>query len=149
METILIMIVVGVVSMIFGKAKNNQGQTGRKPTGNRPVNIQTMFKEITDNLPKDTRSMKEENKPKLPETSLNELEKEYQQVRQESEASRMRIAAVRTPAANRENANGQEKINYLIPDHPDSQTVINGIIWAEILGEPRSKNPYRVKKHSS
>ena len=31
-------------------------------------------------------------------------------------------------------------------ERPDKKTIINGIIWAEILGEPRAKKPYLPKK---
>ncbi|MCM3725173.1 hypothetical protein M3226_05595 [Neobacillus cucumis] len=148
METILIMIVVGVISMIFRKTKNNQGQSIRKPFGNRLGDIQTMIKDITD-IPKDTMAKQTENKQGLLQSNQGKLEKEYLQVRQESEAGRMGMAVARTQTANEGPIKNQEEIKFTIAENPDPRTVITGIIWSEILAEPRSKNPYTVKKRSS
>ncbi|MEH7414086.1 hypothetical protein V7266_02215 [Neobacillus drentensis] len=147
METILIMIVVGVISMIFGKTKNNQGQTRRRPSGIHMRDFQTRVKEITE-FPKDTMAIQTEKKQGPLKSKQNKLEKEYLQVRQESEAGRIGMAAARNQAANKELIKIQEEITS-ISENLDSRTVINGIIWSEILAEPRSKNPYIVKKRSS
>ena len=138
METLIIMIVVGVFSLIFRKAKLNQAHTGRKPLNSRAGNIQNFMKEITDNLSHDT-------KQEPLQSNKNKFEKEYQQVKQESEAGRIGMAAVRNQAVNKETLKNQEGMESLITDSPDSRTIINGLIWSEILGEPRSKKPYMVK----
>jgi hypothetical protein len=31
-------------------------------------------------------------------------------------------------------------------EKPDEKAIVNGIIWAEILGEPRAKKPYFPRK---
>ena len=138
LETIIIMIVVGVFSLILRKAKPNQAHTGRKPLSSRTGNIQNFMKEITDNPSKDT-------KQEPLQSNKNKFEKEYQQVRQESEAGRIGMATVRNQAVNKEALKNQEGMEPLITDSPDSRTIINGLIWSEILGEPRSKKPYMVK----
>jgi len=148
LETILIMIVVGVISMIFRKTKNNQGQSIRKPFGNRLGDFQTMIKEITD-IPKDTMIVQTEKKQGPLQGNQGKLEKEFLQVRQESETGRMGMAAARTQTANGGPINNQEEIKFPLTENPDPRTVISGIIWSEILAEPRSKNPYTVKKRSS
>lgn len=145
METILIMIVVGVISMIFGKTKNNQGYQGRKPSLRRLEQIQTRFKDFSDILSKDTTVFNAEEKT----SNLNKLETEYLQVRQESEAGRMGMAAARKQMERGEAIRNQEEIKPDITDTLEAQSVINGVIWSEILGEPRAKKPYMVKKRSN
>ena len=148
METILIMIVVGVISMIIGKTKNSPSQSRRKPSGIRLGDFQTMLKEMTD-IPKDTIEVQTEKKQGPLQSNQSKLEKEYQQVRQESEAGRMGMAAARNPVDNSGPVKSQEEIKFPITDTPDPQTILNGIIWSEILAEPRSKIPYKVKKRWS
>ncbi len=134
--------------MIFGKTKSSQGQSRRIPFGNRLGDIQTMLKEMID-IPKDTMAIRSEKKQGPLQSNQGKLEKEYLQVRQESEAGRMGMALARTQAANGGPIENQEEIKYPIKEGPDSGAIINGIIWSEILAEPRSKNPYIVKKRSS
>ncbi|PLS01194.1 hypothetical protein [Neobacillus cucumis] len=145
METILIMIVVGVISMIFGKTKNNQGYQGRNPFPRRLEQIQTRFKDFSDSLSKDTTLFTAEEKT----SNMNKLETEYLQVRQESETGRMGMAAARKQTERREAIPNQEENKPYITDTLEAQTVINGVIWSEILGEPRAKKSYRVKKRSN
>ncbi|MBT2656716.1 hypothetical protein J7E81_15975 [Bacillus sp. ISL-18] len=147
METIVIMIIAGIVSMIIHKNKNTPGQTRRNPAGKPLGEIQTMFKEITENFTTETKPLRTENKPKL-QRSLNTLEVEYEQVRQESQASRIGMAAARNQSANRDIIKNQEEVTPDLTLNPDQRTVIDGLIWSEILGEPRSKNPYIMKKRS-
>ncbi|ULT55717.1 hypothetical protein L1999_21895 [Neobacillus drentensis] len=147
METIVIMIIAGIVSMIFRKNKNNSRQTRRNPSGKPLGEIQTLFKEITDNITTETKPLRTENKPKL-QSSLNLLEAEYEQVRQESQASRIGMAAARNQPANRDFIKNQEEVTPDLTLNPDQRTVIDGIIWSEILGDPRSKNPYKMKQRS-
>lgn len=147
METIVIMIIAGIVSMIFRKNKNNPAQNRRNPSGKPLGEIQTMFKEITDNITTETKPLRTENKPKL-QSSLNSLEVEYEQVRQESQASRIGMAAARNQSANRDFIKNKEEVTPDVTLNSDQRTVIDGLIWSEILGEPRSKNPYIMKNRS-
>ncbi|MFJ7729757.1 hypothetical protein ACIQXV_27100 [Neobacillus sp. NPDC097160] len=150
METILFMIIIGVISTIFGKAKRSQGQSPKKPFSTSGMEeIRTLFKELTNDEPKKTRPIKTELKPELPQNSSKNLEKEYQQVRLESESSRMGMAASRLQSEKLKEQTIQTRQNEsdpIISTDPDPKTLINGIIWSEILGEPRSKKPYIAKR---
>ncbi|MBM7651682.1 hypothetical protein [Neobacillus cucumis] len=146
MESILLMIVIGVISIIFRKSKNNQRPLKGKPTSQRLGDIQTMIKEMTDNISKDTIARKTEKKQAPLQSDQTKLEAEYLQVRQESEASRLGMSAARKHI---ENINSNEEINLPTTEDSDQRAVLNGIIWSEILSEPRSKKPYTFKGRSN
>ncbi|MEH7120830.1 hypothetical protein V7128_25995 [Neobacillus vireti] len=149
LETIIIMIIVGFFSMIVKKGKNSQGQSIRKPSGKTFRDIQTAFKGITDNSAENIKPLKKESELKPIESSFSTFEKEFQQVRLESEAGRIGMAAVRNQNANGQSKNTREEIKTQALVNSEPQTVLNGLIWSEILGEPRSRNPYNVKKRPS
>lgn len=150
METILFMIIVGIISTIFGKAKRSQGHSPKKPfSTNGMEDIRTLFKEFTNNELGETSPIRTDQKTALPQNNIKNLEKEYQQVRQESESSRMGMAATRLQSEKLKDQTMQARENEsdpIISNDPDPKTLINGIIWSEILGEPRSKKPYLAKR---
>lgn len=150
METILFMIIVGVISTIVGKSKNNQGKSKGRPFSVDPMKeVRTLFDEFTNNKPRETFSVETKTSSESKERPLGNLEKEYEQIRNESEASRTRMAAAR-----------QQDEKIIVPskvddqhqfeppglEQPDPHTLVNGIIWSEILGEPRAKRPYFLKR---
>ena len=149
METIIVMILVGFFSMIVRKTKKSQGQSIRKPSAKPFRDIQTAFVGITDSFTEDRKPLTKESELKPLESSFHSFEKEYQQVRLESEAGRIGMAAARNRNVNGQSKNTQEEIKTQVLVNSEPQTVLNGLIWSEILGEPRSRNPYNVKKRSS
>ena len=151
METILFLIIVGVISTIFGKTKSTQGKSRNKPfsVGNMK-DIRTLFDEYTNEKPRETFSDETKTHTEVPQNLIKNLEKEYVQVRQESEASRTRMAVTRQQAeqviAPTTKVNQQETNIPVALENPDATTIVNGIIWSEILGEPRAKRPYFSKR---
>ncbi|MGG3562194.1 hypothetical protein ABES03_11380 [Neobacillus rhizosphaerae] len=151
METILFLIIVGVISTIFGKTKGTQGKAGNKPfsVGNMK-DIRTLFDEFTKEKPRETFSVETNTHMEVPKNLLKNLENEYVQVRQESEASRTRMAATRQQAERviepATKIKHQEITKPVALENPDVNTFVNGIIWSEILGEPRAKRPYLSKR---
>ncbi|MFZ7945445.1 hypothetical protein [Neobacillus sp. 19] len=150
METVLFFIIVGIISTLFGKAKRTQGHSPKKPfTANGMEDIRTLFKELANEGAEQIRPKKTEQNKELAQEKMKNIEQEYLQVRQESEASRTGMAAARLQNEKLENQTikpRQAESEPMISKEPDSNTVINGIIWGEILGEPRSKKPYFARK---
>jgi hypothetical protein len=151
LETILFLIIVGVISTIFGKTKSTQGKSRNKPfsVGNMK-DIRTLFDEYTNEKPRETFSVDTKTHTEVPQNLIKNLEKEYVQVRQESEASRTRMAVTRQQTerviAPTTKVNQQETTIPVALENPDANTIVNGIIWSEILGEPRAKRPYFSKR---
>lgn len=159
LEALLFMIIVGIISAIFGKAKSNQGQSKKKPFSmNGMEDIRKLFNELTNNEPRETSPMeksskispiKAEQKAEKLQPNLNSLEKEYVKVRQESESSRIGMAISRQQSEklkDQAKTERHEEGATIISEYPDAKTLVNGIVWSEILGEPRSKKPYFAKR---
>lgn len=146
METILFMIIVGIISTIVGKTKSNQVKPGSKPFSMGQLkDVGKLFDEFTNNKPRETFSVETEKHTESKQRSLDHLQKEYEQVRQESETSRKKMAAGRQQAESSK-IDDHQQTESLSLEHPDSNTLVNGIIWSEILGEPRAKRPYFQKR---
>lgn len=150
METILFMIIVGVISTIVGKSKNNQGKSKGRPLSVDPMKeVRTLFDEFNNNKPRETFSVETKTSSESKERPLGNLEKEYEQIRNESEASRTRMAAARQQAEKIIVPSKEDDQHQFEPpglEQPDPHTLVNGIIWSEILGEPRAKRPYFLKR---
>ncbi|WHY84763.1 hypothetical protein QNH39_19210 [Neobacillus novalis] len=155
MNTILVMIVIGIITSMFGKAKNNRGQSQNKPTSPNGIGeIRKLFQELTDQEISELSPIKEPTRPssvivEQKTAAPQKLEKEYLQVRKESESSRERAAASRQQKEiikERVQKDKQEEAGTIFSEYPDAKTLVNGIVWSEILGEPRSKKPYFAKR---
>ncbi|MED3563743.1 hypothetical protein [Bacillus xiapuensis] len=143
METIIFMIILAVLSAVFGKAKGKKPQSRNKPFSfNQFDEFLDLFSE--KNTPKRQNTFKTENEQKFVGKQQN-IEKKYQQIKQETET--FTIGVSQGPQKHND-----EKIkpsvleniddHEIFSDSPDAQTLINGIIWSEVLGEPRAKRPY-------
>ena len=147
METILFMIIVGVISTIFGKAKNNQKQWQKKPHSIKGMDeLRTLFDEVV-NPSRQTVSSPAVKTEEQIKTSERNLEKEFLQVRRESEASRIGRAASRQQAESldEQKRKTEERETVSLEDQ-EGRAIINGIIWSEILAEPRSKRPFNGQR---
>ncbi|WP_342432356.1 hypothetical protein [Neobacillus sp. FSL H8-0543] len=144
METIIFIIIAGIFSTIINKAKGNSQPKNKPFTANRFDDFRTLF----ENQAADPEQLEAPEKVSrgqqvLQEVNLQDIEKKYQQNKQEPLPSRVS----RTDSQNRMNKPRPKiKVEEIVSGSPNKNTVINGIIWSEILGEPRSKRPYSAKK---
>lgn len=145
METLLFLIVIGILSTIFGKGKgkNNRTFQNSKPfTANTFGDIKKFFQ---TELPKEIQTEFKEV------VNKENIQEEYQKVNREITDSQSKWASsqqLERPSS-RMSASAPEKVEEeqpILSEKPDSNTIINGIIWAEILGEPRSRKPYFSNK---
>ncbi|OIK16599.1 hypothetical protein BIV60_03785 [Bacillus sp. MUM 116] len=148
METIIFMIILGVLSAVFGKAKGNRIQSKNKPFSfNQFDEFRELFSEKA--TPKQeilTNKVKEQTQKMVKQKNI---EKNHQQLKQEAETFTLEVSHVPEKQT-------VEDVNPLILESddktklpsngPDENTLINGIIWSEILGEPRAKRPYFPKR---
>ena len=145
METVVFMIIIGIVSVIFRNAKGKTGQSRNKTFSmNTFDEIKTLVKKQLNNEEFPTTStLKSKYEPsKIP---LDNLENKYEQLKQESEVKRIGITVAQPKIEKVEVNTGQDDGN-LISLYPDEKTLINGMVWSEILGEPRSKKPFFQRK---
>jgi hypothetical protein len=146
LENLIFMIIIGIFSVIVGKSKIKQGQPKNKPFTKKAfeeirtqVNKQLSYEEKSKTSP-----IKKVRTTKMPLNNLENLENKYQQIKQESEVSRIGMTVAQQEVNKVEVKTGPADSLYSL--NPDEKTLINGIIWSEILGEPRSKKPYLPRK---
>ena len=146
MESILFMIIVGIVSVLFKKSKGKQGQPKNKPfSTNTFEDIRTMVKkQLTYNENRKTVPMEVERKTEVILNNLENLDNKYLQLKQESKGTRVGITLAQARADSERVKKEQEDASdfHLVPDE---KNLIISIIWSEILGEPRAKKPYRPR----
>jgi len=147
LQTLLILIVIGILSAVFGKGKLGRGQTRNKSfLPDNLKEIRTLFNQQMENY-----STKKPSPVLVNQDESDSLEK-HQSVYKDSEGSLLQInnqqntekkqtKIVAAPV--QDNRQVDEQVSL---DNVDAKTLINGIVWAEILGEPRSKKPHFARK---
>ncbi|MGG3469378.1 hypothetical protein ABES02_18100 [Neobacillus pocheonensis] len=154
METVVFLIIIGILSTIFGRNK------GKKlPPKNKPLSLNTfeelkkIFQNVTDSQHPQLRKPSVQTKiESQPSTRKQDLEKKYLQIKQDSEtvqngftspvnSSIQKLDKHKDPISST-----SSDYEVLVSEAPDANTLINGIIWSEILGEPRSRKPYFPRK---
>jgi hypothetical protein len=137
METIIFLIIVGILSSIFGKAKG-KGNLGRpKPfTAKGFEDFRTKVEQQMGSFPRKTGQI---STGQPVEQKIQNIEEKYQVMKSVSPS-----IPVEPMKPNRSTRIEVETVESAIK-RPDETTIINGIIWAEILGEPRAKKPYSAK----
>jgi hypothetical protein len=147
LETLIFLIIVGVLSTIFGKAKVAGKQTNRKaflPSGLEE--FKTLINKQIEHPPRSTIQNEVVKKPlkKIEET----IEEKYLQVKETLENEIGSIQPVPTISNEIGDPIKQVEINdhNLLLEDGKPQTVLNGIIWSEILAEPRSKKSHFSRK---
>lgn len=154
METIVFLIIIGILSTIFGRNK------GKKlPNKNKPLSLNTfeelknLFQNVTDSQHPQQRKPSVQTKIELqPPSRKQDLEKKYLQIKQDSETVQNGFTSpVNSSLQNLDKH--KDQISAASSDHgvpvsenPDANKIINGFIWSEILGEPRSRKPYFPRK---
>jgi hypothetical protein len=146
LENLIFMIIIGIFSVIVGKSKVKKGQSKTNPFSKKAFEeIRTQInKQLSYEEKSKTSPIKKVRTTKMPLNNLENLENKYQQIKQESEVSRIGMTVAQQEVNKVEGKTGPADSLYSL--NPDEKTLINGIIWSEILGEPRSKKPYLPRK---
>jgi hypothetical protein len=144
METLIFLIIIGVLSSIFGKGKAARKQTGKSFLPSGFEEIKTLINKQMEHTPLST-LQNEVAKPLKREETIG---RRYLQVKETLEKEIEIIQAV-PPEINQE----AEPLNQMVKDEKEifseewnSKAVLNGLIWSEVLGEPRSRKPYFPRK---
>jgi hypothetical protein len=139
METILFLIIAGILSSIFSKArgKSNPGRT--KPfTAKGFTEIRTQVEQQMMNK-KRIPGQISVGQPAKANSNLPNIETKYQEIKQQP------VVPIKPPEQHSESTLLKGDSADVSLEKPDEKTIVNGIIWAEILGEPRAKKPYFSK----
>ncbi|MEH7334027.1 hypothetical protein V7161_15385 [Neobacillus drentensis] len=151
METLVFLIIIGILSSIFGKKKGKKLPIKNKSFSmNTLYELKNLFQNETDRRIHPVQEKKNSHQPKK-----QDVEKIYQQIKQESDV----IQKGFTNPANQGQLKKEKTKDPLYAaldndgepefETPNPNSIINGIIWSEILGEPRSRKPYFPRKRQA
>jgi hypothetical protein len=154
---VIIFIVIGILSSLFNKAKGNgQDQQNRRPV--RPAG-----KPVVMNVPAETKreprpaprpvqtrpapqiSVKAEQRS----SQVNDIQKVYEERKQQAVITDNRQRTGVSGRLSSDANSGRLRRAEVKPAssfqfEPDQDRLIEGLIWAEVLGKPRSKKPYQT-----
>lgn len=143
METIIFLIIVGILSSIFGKGKgkNNPGRT--KPFSGKGFDDFRKMVELQMENKSGKTGQISTGQPIKRDMDIQpiSIEEKYQELKQKPLVDRNLMSRSR-----KETSKKVVESDDITIERPDEKTIINGIIWAEILGEPRAKKPYYSRK---
>lgn len=153
---IILIFLIWLISSLFTKAKGNNKNTNQEA---RPSEARTVQKQQTRPMPTDNQ------KPMSPVKRLEQmaqemaerLEREYADKRKFAESTIKVPKESPTPIEKQAEPIKVAEVKPIIPPSQDKQLqspklnlsaekqkVIDGVVWAEILGPPRSLNPHRT-----
>jgi hypothetical protein len=143
METLIFLIIVGILSSILGKGKGRNISKGRSFLPNGFEEFKTLIQKQMEHPPITT--VKQELSKPL-EKKEETIEEKYHQVKEivvkENQLSRNEPDQM-MPVIESQKQRVQDEKNIM---SNDSNTILNGLIWSEILGEPRSRKPHFPRK---
>jgi len=153
----LTIILIAVISSFFKKKKENSGQNRHKtnqPGSGRKQRQQNPFEEARDIFKELTRPVMQEMRlPKEKE------EKKLQRPKKRGENAANRIGTESPPAGLEDALDPIQFSDTSLATAPQTppekklevkeEQLIDAVIWSEILGPPRAKNPYMKKNFRS
>lgn len=142
METILFLIIVGILSSIFGKSKGKNSPGRTKPFSTKGFDdFRTKVEQQMFGVPRNKGQIST-GQPANKVTDLQSMEEKYQEIKQNPSISSTQVKKLHPSKV----VSIEVESDDIPFEKPDEKTIINGIIWAEILGEPRAKKPYLPRK---
>ncbi|ALC89895.1 hypothetical protein AM500_08980 [Bacillus sp. FJAT-18017] len=131
METIILFIIIAAISTFFGKAKENPNEKRRRSLPELKKEFQEVYKEVSRaDIPK---SLKEIERRTTKKTA----------VPQPKPAEPLKIADKAPVKASRVSAEPvQDKTEEDQMISVSEKNLADAVVWAEILGPPRSKRPH-------
>ncbi|WP_170007713.1 hypothetical protein [Bacillus fonticola] len=144
----LLVVIIGLVSTVFGKMKGGQTE-GNQPPKRQPRRPQRdMESKTASEVPHPTKRQKEAQRPSLseanigdssPTNALSDVERDLQSLRRKQEKFATKARQLSAESNNKlqpRPSNQQQNKGISL------QNAKQGVVWAEILGPPRSKRPH-------
>lgn len=146
----LIFIVIGIITSLFNKAKGGQGKQNNRPQ-RQPVQQKSTANQ------QEIRPVQEgRNKDVPPVMPKKHVEKEYaDRKKQEAEAQLQALKNKQNELINTRNSlqmnspRGSSRLDSIPYKEKktavsiEKQKLVDGVVWAEILGPPRALNPHK------
>ena len=142
---IIVIILIAIASSLFKKKKRDDDQNTRRPSmGEKQRKAKGQFQEIKDIFQEVTRTLQEETNPP---------------VQRSREVVHQRKAVEEVSMVNSQPADISNSKEEFVPNKDaqkkterapivDDQTLVNAVIWSEILGPPRARKTHYKQRRS-
>lgn len=152
----LIFVLIGIISSLFKRGKGEQEQQPKRRP-NPPVQQGKTLEErmpkgpkpMRTQMPKSASPVKDLKPTAVPENPFQDIQKKYEERRRESTLKRNNLQT--SDERVQPNVRVKKELDDPSGDvsidlRPEADRVIEGIAWAQVLGPPRSRNPYRTDR---
>jgi hypothetical protein len=148
LEQLIFLIIIGLISTIIGKAKQTKGGPERKPMiPNQFEDIKKLFNPSVEKIPPANTAANKAELEDLRPVEQASMERKYYDIKNETEAmilseyiDQHQISTVEPVKVT------TESVKDFISENAEKKALINGIVWSEILGQPRSRKPHFARK---
>ncbi|WP_338451572.1 hypothetical protein R4Z09_06745 [Niallia oryzisoli] len=154
----IVIILIAVIFSLFKnkkKAAQDQKRNMGYPTAKKPVRSSSPFDEMKDIFKEVTRTLSEESQTPMKkneemhreknENEAHPLKDTFKQKNVVTENNKgITTGTPHVPAP--QSISMEKKENGM---KIDESTLVDAVVWAEILGPPRAKNPYQKRKPGS
>jgi hypothetical protein len=154
---LFIFILIGIISSLFKRVKGEQEQQPKRPV--RPEqqgptwNSENQkpaepLKPLRTQPSNHERTEEKKEFGGVPENPFLDIQKKYEERRRENEykksprANPLQSRPVTTPISVKDESTEGVSLDL----SPEADRLIEGIAWAQVLGEPRSRNPHRTMR---
>ncbi|WP_423407443.1 hypothetical protein AABM38_16870 [Heyndrickxia sp. MSNUG] len=151
----VIFVLIGILSSLFNKAKG-KGHNNQPPRPVRPASkpagmdgpVKAQRESRREPRPVQSRAAKPQpDKTAGEAVEASSIQKVYQERKRQAEmseskprtADRGRLSTEDAAVSPRHTGDKEEPV---LDFRPDQDRLIEGLIWAEVLGQPRAKKPY-------
>jgi hypothetical protein len=135
---IAIIFIIGAIISFFKKMKENSDPNSnqeKKPEWKKVMNIPQT---LNEGKPVEKRAPRE---PRQHQQNRSQLREEYYEVKGRNEIDQPKVSAFKRIDTNKKVVN--DEVDASVDLTPTKDTLIDGIVWSEILGPPRA-----YKSHS-
>jgi hypothetical protein len=155
---LLIFVLIGIISSLFKKVKGEQEQQQPKrpvrpeqqgPTWNSEGQMPAEpHKPLRTETSEDERFEEKKEFNGVPENPFLDIQKKYEERRRENEfkksprSNNLQSRSIATTTSMKDGSTEGVSLDL----SPEADRLIEGIAWAQVLGEPRSRNPHRTMR---
>lgn len=142
---IAIIFIIGAIISFFKKIKENSNPNSNHEKNPEMKKVMNIPQTLNEGRRVDTRP------PREPRQNSSQLAKEDYEVNSNAEINKLKENTRKDLATQRKELNKKvvnAKVDACIALSPSNDTLIDGIVWAEILGPPRAYKSHSQRKAS-
>jgi hypothetical protein len=143
---IAIIFIIGAIISFFKKMKENSNPNSnqeKKPEWKKVLDIPQT---LNESKRVETRTPREPREPREHQQNRNQLQQEYNKAKNKTEIDQPKVQAFQRKETNKKVVISE--VDASVDLTPTKDTLIDGIVWSEILGPPRAYKSHSQRRAS-